>query len=232
MAATASGQPPYQSTDLLSKVLTINVRYLIYSTFAAFIILPIYRFIRRDYLDFLALGPGGTPSTFAGYLRICYLRLFTLKDPLHPPPTTNLERPADGFLRRLPKRLPPRPSVAGIAPHRQINQKPPSHLYHLLRVALYTLVGNNSKLLRSGNSCFEKHGLALFLCLCPQCPDAECHAELLHAGPTHINSTCSDTGEICHLHPSVSQIVPWIYLPKSYKKKLRMPDLTLDLQIA
>ncbi|KAL9593467.1 MAG: hypothetical protein Q9219_007537 [cf. Caloplaca sp. 3 TL-2023] len=202
MAATASGPPLHQATDLLSKFWTVNVRYLAYWTFVIFVVLPAYRYVRRDYHHFLALGPGGTPSNFAGYLRICYLRLFTLKDPLKPPLSAETERPANGFLLRLPKRPQPRPSVAGIAPHRQVDQKPPPRLYHRLRIALYDLVGSNPKLLRSGNSCFEKHGLALFLCLCPQCPDAECHTELLHAGPTHLNNTCQDTGEICHLHPS------------------------------
>ena len=198
------GQTLQLSTDLPPKILSTNIDHLFRSTFAIFVILPICFFIRRDYHAFLALGPGGTPSTFAGYLRICYLRLFTLKDPLQPPPATNLEHPPDGFLRQLPRRQFPRPAVAGIAPHRQTCQKPPARLYQSLRAALYSLVGDNSKLLRSGNSCFEKHGLALFLCLCPKCPDAECHAELLHAGPTHLNATCFDTGEICHLHPSVS----------------------------
>ncbi|KAI4179197.1 MAG: hypothetical protein L6R41_007986 [Letrouitia leprolyta] len=206
MAASVSDQYLYQSPDLLSKALSINLRYLVLSTFVIFVVLPVCRFVHRDYYDFLALGPGGTPSTFAGYLRICYLRFFILKDPLKPPPSTSTESPANGFLLRLPKRPHPRPSVAGIAPHRQTNQKPPAQLYHRLRIALYSLVGGNPKLLRSGNSCFEKHGLALFLCLCPQCPDAECHAELLHAGPTHMNSTCSDTGEVCHLHPSDSSM--------------------------
>ncbi|KAL8964530.1 MAG: hypothetical protein Q9183_004389 [Haloplaca sp. 2 TL-2023] len=154
----------------------------------------------------MALGPGGTPKTIAGYLRISYLRLFTLKDPFSPPPPTAAHRPANGFLLRLPLRPEARPTVAGIAPHRQTNQKPSADIYHLLRISLYALVRVNSRLLRTGNSCFEKHGLALFLCLCPQCPDAECHAELLHSGPTHLNATCQDTGEICHLHPSDSSM--------------------------
>ncbi|KAL8932517.1 MAG: hypothetical protein Q9211_006270 [Gyalolechia sp. 1 TL-2023] len=206
MAASVSDQYHYLSTDLLSKAWSIDLRYLVLSALVIFVVLPVCRFVHRDYHAFLALGPGGTPSTFAGYLRICYLRLFTLDDPLEPPPSTNTERPASGFLLRLPRRLHPRPSVAGIAPHRQTNQKPPAQLYQRLRIALYSLVGENPRLLRTGNSCFEKHSLALFLCLCPQCPDAECHAELLHAGPTHMNATCSNTGEICHLHPSDSSL--------------------------
>lgn len=203
MAAYASEQPFSQWTTTFPLAIS---PYLFYSLLTIFLILGCF-VVLRDYYAFLALGPGGTPSNFLGYLRICYLSLFTLKDPLSPPPPTREERPADGFLLRLPPRQHPRPSVAGIAPHRQTDQKPPAHIYHLLRIALHDLVGNNSKLLRTGNSCFEKHGLALFLCLCPKCPDAECHAQLLHKGPTHLNATCSDSGEICHLHPSVSHFL-------------------------
>ncbi|KAL8805276.1 MAG: hypothetical protein Q9182_002044 [Xanthomendoza sp. 2 TL-2023] len=192
--------------SLFSTVQSLDLSRLLLSTLAISVILPLCRFVHRDYYAFIALGPGGTPSNFFGYLRISYLRLFTLKDPFTPPPPTQTDRPIKGLLVTLPKRPQPRPSVAGIAPHRQTSQKPPAYLYQLLRIALYELVSANSKLLRSGNSCFEKHGLALFLCLCPQCPDVECHTELLHAGPTHMNATCKDTGEICHLHPSDSSM--------------------------
>lgn len=206
MAASGSDVAFLHLRNLFSSLVSLDLRRLLFSTLIISLFLPLCRFVRRDYEDFLALGPGGTPSNFLGYLRISYLRLFTLKDPLTPPPPTQTERPDKGFLQQLPKRPQPRPSVAGIAPHRQTNQKPPAHLYQLLRIALYSLVSDNSKLLRSGNSCFEKHGLALFLCLCPQCPDAECHTELLHSGPTYVNPTCKNTGEICHLHPSDSSM--------------------------
>lgn len=222
MAAYVLSQPRYQWTALFSRPFSVNLAYLLCSTFVLCLIL----IVRQDYHNFLALGPGGTPSTFTGYLRVCYLRLFTLDDPLSPPLPRMEEHPADGFLLRLPPRQYPRPSVAGIAPHRQINQKPPARIYHRLRIALYKLVGDNSKLLRTGNSCFEKHGLGLFLCLCPQCPDAECHTELLHTGPVHLNATCSDTGEICHLHPSVSQFVFSILSPARWiRVESMLPDV-------
>ncbi|KAL8729874.1 MAG: hypothetical protein Q9166_004431 [cf. Caloplaca sp. 2 TL-2023] len=206
MAASASGQGLLDLRSLLSSLPSLDVSQLLFSTIAISVLLPLCHFIHRDYYAFIALGPGGTPSNFRGYLKISYLRFFALKDPYAPPPPTQMERPVNGFLLGLPKRPQPRPSVAGLAPHRQTNQKPPAYLYQMLRIALYSLASTNSKLLRTGNSCFEKHGLALFLCLCPQCPDAQCHTELLHAGPTHMNDTCDDTGEICHLHPSDSSM--------------------------
>ena len=204
MAAVASDHLLHRLTRLISTPAPLNASYLFCSTLAISVLLPFCRFVLKDYHNFLALGPGGTPSTFLGYLRISYLRLFTLKDPLKPPPTTQTETPVNGFLLRLPKRPHPRPAVAGIAPHRQTNQKPPAYIHQLLRESLRSLAAANSQLLRIGNSCFEKHGLALFLSLCPGCPNSQAHVELLHSGPTHLNKTCADTAEICHLHSTVS----------------------------
>ncbi len=42
------------------------------------------RAVYRDYHAFLALGPGGTPPTFLGYLRVSFLRLFALRNPRDP----------------------------------------------------------------------------------------------------------------------------------------------------
>lgn len=203
MAAIASGQPINHVAETLFTPVFSKLSYLLYSTAAISFFLPLCRLIRRDYLNFIALGPGGTPSTFAGYLRISYLRLFTLKDPLVPPLCTRKEYPAQGYLLHLPKRPHPRPTVAGIAPHRQLNQKPPRYIDQKLRDALVSLVKAHPTLLRIGKSCFEKHGLGLFLSLCPTCPDSECHKVLEHKGTTHMNQTCADTAEICHLHATV-----------------------------
>ena len=191
-----------------------NFEYLLYSALVVSIILPAYRFVVRDYHDFLSLGPGGTPSTFAGYLRVSYLRLFTLKDPFTPPTLTPATLPTDGYLLRLPTRAGPRPKVAGIAPHRQLNQKSTPRDHQLLRDALHSLAAIYPSILRKGNSCFEKHGLALFMasCLEPEAPPLISNPSPSHIKaimepfqkPSHLNPTCADTAEICHLHASVS----------------------------
>ena len=202
MTAIALDQPLHLA-HAVSLSISSKISYLLYSTAAISFILPFCRYVRQDYHKFIALGPGGTPSTFVGYLRISYLRLFTLKDPLSPPVCTEQVCPIQGYLLHLPKRSHPRPSVAGIAPHRQLNQKPPRHVDQMLRNALVSLVKTHPTLLRIGKSCFEKHGLGLFLSLCPTCPDSECHKVLQHSGNTHVNQTCADTAEICHLHATV-----------------------------
>ena len=200
MAATAD-HPLHHFTRFLSAADNSNFNYLLYSTVLISVLFPAYRFIASDYQKFLDLGPGGTPSTFAGYLRVSCLRLFAIKNPFIPPSITPTTLPQDSYLVRLPRRPGPRPTVAGIAPQRQTNQKGPPHLHAALSRALHNLAGAYPNLLRKGNSCFEKHGLALFLStrqehLAPTMAP--------HPGLTHVNQTCADTAEICHLHATVS----------------------------
>ena len=191
-----------------------KVGYILYSALIVSVLFPAYRFVVRDYHDFLSLGPGGTPSTFAGYLRVSCLRLFTLKDPFTPPIATPATLPTDGYLLRLPMRRDPRPRVAGIAPHRQLDQRSTPQLHQALRDALHSLAAIYPNLLRKGDSCFEKHGLALFMAsgLLFEAPTVSPHPGSNHINAkfelcsksTHLNPTCADTAEICHLHPSVS----------------------------
>ena len=191
---------PKSFSDILATPAS-KLGHLFYPTILISILLPAYRFILKDYHAFLALGPGGTPSTFAGYLRVTYLRLFTIKDPFQPPSLALPTSPQGSYLSRLPQRSGPRPVTAGIAPHRQLDQKCSPNLHQALRKAFHNLAVGYPSLLREGNSCFEKHGLALFLSPCAQSVSQSATA---HPAPSHLNPTCQDTGEICHLHASVS----------------------------
>lgn len=59
---------------------------------ASLALIPILLFIRNDYRNYLALGPGGTPSTFSGYCRISWFRLWAIRDPFSPPAPSMLDR--------------------------------------------------------------------------------------------------------------------------------------------
>ena len=114
----------------------LALRLSVSSTILAF--LPLAYFIHHDYNSFLSLGPGGTPSTFAGYLKITYLRLYTLSDPfIPPPPPVKPTNPACGYFEHtntvLPTRQGRRPTVEGIAPQRQKDSFPPLDIYLRLR---------------------------------------------------------------------------------------------------
>ncbi len=146
---------------------------------------PLPFVIYNDYENFLSLGPGGTPSTFLGYLKITYLRLFALSDPYTPATHSEKIYPVIGYYQRahswLPERTGPRPKIAGIAPQRQLDQPGCSKMYQMLRTSLENLATKHPNSFRTGTSCFEKKGLALF-------------------ARDPINATCR--GEICHVHHS------------------------------
>ncbi|KAF2094680.1 hypothetical protein NA57DRAFT_60100 [Rhizodiscina lignyota] len=145
--------------------------------------------IHIDFCRFKALGPGGTPSTFPGYVKIKFLSLFAISNPLEPaaiPPSLN---PQSGYLKYISPRIGPRPAVEGIAPHRQTTQRPPIHLFNLWSQMVYDLAQKHPQQLRLGTSCLEKHGPGLFT---------------LSPSPSVIRRTGSRncSGEICHSHPS------------------------------
>ncbi|KAI1823980.1 hypothetical protein F4861DRAFT_539444 [Xylaria intraflava] len=140
-------------------------------------------FVHNDYQNFIKLGPGGTPSTFRGYVKINWLKLWALRDPFKPLPPDKTAQPPAGILQTkpLPYRCGPRPSVVGIAPQRQVNQFGSRESYQALRRILENHGRAHGDEIGVGTSCFEKHGLGLF-------------ARYPH------NNTCQ--GEICHVHNS------------------------------
>ncbi|KAI1488150.1 hypothetical protein F5X96DRAFT_685839 [Biscogniauxia mediterranea] len=138
-------------------------------------------FVHNDYQNYLKLGPGGTPATFAGYLRINWLKLWALRDPLAPLRAGPDTQPASGVLGPLPYRYGPRPRVVGIAPQRQVDQFGSRECYAALRRALEGHARAREPALGLGTSCFEKHGLGLF-------------------ARYPFNDTCQ--GEVCHVHTS------------------------------
>ena len=185
--------------------------YLLCSVLLAPVILPAYRLIRNDYLNFLSLGPGGTPSTFVGYLRVTFLRIFfARKDTYVPPPLGRDEKPAMGYLPDLPQRLGSRPAVAGIAPHRQLTQKGSPEMQLALTTAFTNFESRNEGLISSGVSCFEHHNLALFFSPRPDHIQAPANVSLqmpasqkntrcaLSTSP--LNPTCGHPAEIAHMH--------------------------------
>ncbi|KAF2131761.1 hypothetical protein P153DRAFT_286593 [Dothidotthia symphoricarpi CBS 119687] len=147
------------------------------------LVLPILTafYIYNDYLAFLSLGKGGTPSTPLGYLKIKTLSLVSLRDPYRPLPIPPHFRPQKGYLRSLPRRVTRRPLVQGIAPQRQQTQKSSEKLYAQLVARLQSLARDPRNMLMERTSCFEKHSSGLFATL-------------------PITRTCG--GEVCHAHPS------------------------------
>ncbi|KAE9994072.1 hypothetical protein EG327_001470 [Venturia inaequalis] len=153
--------------------------------------------VRSDYDAFCALGPGGTPSNFQGYLRIKFLGLFALTDPYTPSPIpTTINRTP--YLSKLSRREGGRPIVRGIAPHRQLNQKISSNLFEVLTARISELGVTNGGL-RNGTSCLEKHGPGLFA-QTPVNRTRHCAEEIMHAHP-------SDGSMHLTMHPADAALV-------------------------
>ncbi|GAP86125.1 hypothetical protein SAMD00023353_0302580 [Rosellinia necatrix] len=169
---------------VLSASLIFAIQFLQPATVAALIgLATAVLFVQNDYRNFLNLGPGGTPSTVGGYIRINWLKLWALRDPFDPLPADQAVQPASGVLqaRPLPYRCGPRPRVVGIAPQRQVDQFGSRECYLALRRILEAHGHAHAEEMGIGTSCFEKHGLGLF-------------------ARYPVNNTCQ--GEICHVHNS------------------------------
>jgi hypothetical protein len=140
-------------------------------------------YIHYDYKAFLSLGPGGTPATPLGYLKIKLLSLICLRDPLQPLPIPPHFRPQQGYFTdpALPTRKGCRPFVQGVAPQRQQTQKSCGTIYAALVARLRALADDPRNRLLERTSCFEKNSSGLFTSI-------------------PITRTCG--GEICHAHPS------------------------------
>ncbi|KAH3979845.1 hypothetical protein HBI62_044400 [Parastagonospora nodorum] len=171
---------PYHTTTAIMSEQTMHLL-----TTALTLLLPplLALYIHNDYKAFLSLGPGGTPATPLGYLKIKLLSLVCLRDPLRPMPIPAHFRPQTGYFTStaLPTRKGPRPQVRGIAPQRQKTQESPAAVYTQLVERLSALAADPRNKLVERTSCFEKNSSGLF-------------------ASVPITRTCG--GEICHAHPS------------------------------
>lgn len=128
-----------------------------------------YLWYRRGWLAFNDLGKGGTPQTFWWWIRLMILSFFRLGGPLsfgsifEAPVVPEDLRPTGGYLTSLPERVGPRPSVPGIAPQRQYNQRAPKgtfstlgHLFEHLAAEHPQLKGKDSYLEGSISALFAR----------------------------------------------------------------------------
>lgn len=175
--------------------------------------------IRRDYLNFLSLGPGGPPYNYRGYIEILWFRVWALRDQFQLCSADATCSPNCGILTRepLPSRTGPRPQIAGIAPQRQLDQR--CLIYSgALREVMEKLSSENPRMVCSGRSKLERHGLALF--------SLNNYLHEYHGEVAHIHET--DGSMHVHLNPGdVNEVITkgWGQRhPLAMKHKfLRMP---------
>lgn len=144
--------------------------------------------VYRDYQKWLALGPGGLPYDFGGWLQTTQMRLRKI-DPLDTSLLADLPgAPEDAqCLADLPAREGPRPEI-GVhpVPHRQLNQLPGQAMKEQIEALFDLVVARESQRVEYQLSYFEKRNRAVTLL------DQT-------AGP--VDALLSH-GEIAHVHPS------------------------------
>ena len=143
---------------------------------------------RRDYRSWLALGAGGLPSNWWGWLQTTRWRMMK-RDPFSIAPfLPGVGQPgAAARLAGLPKRRGSRPRVAPHpVPHRQVSETAPEPVRRRLQALFEAKAGAEHGILTYAKSYFEKHNDAVTL----RDPDRG-----------HPDARASH-GEIGHVHPS------------------------------
>ena len=123
--------------------------------------------VAADYSRWLALGPGGLPYNFYGYLKQNLIRPLGYSDlysvlPYH---ALKSSKPLESrrFLPDLPHRQAPRPLVPNFAgPSRQATQAAPRSLIEASISAVKTVAVDNAAITHYGDSIVEWGGPALF----------------------------------------------------------------------
>ncbi|KAK5167994.1 uncharacterized protein LTR77_006561 [Saxophila tyrrhenica] len=198
MADMALDLPTPSTFTQISPVLTFTILL----TF-----LPLSLRLYLDYLAYLALGPGGTPASLQGFLKVKLLGLFALRDPYSPRDRTQ----HGGYLhigsKGLRKRRGPRPVVKGIAPQRQTTQKAPQAMFQRLASEIERMAAADDTL-SIGTSCFEKHGTGLFLASTSPSRTGDLIAHTTHRCKHEIvHAHASDGSLHLTLHPADSRAV-------------------------
>lgn len=186
------------------------------------------RKIKDDYELFLSLGPGGTPSTPLGYVKVQILKFLIANHDIYTPPKHDPANDKPGAFFQsvfdLPSRKGARPQIAGIAPQRQVSQRSNDTQIAALQACMRALAAENSETVETGRSCFEKQSLALFLKDRPTAHGdghshrapaetnvnfSDLHVALAHsdsagvgADDEPINATCGLPPEVAHMHGS------------------------------
>lgn len=138
-----------------------------------------------DYRRWRALGPGGLPATWRGWLTTTRLRLRT-RDPLALEPLLARLGEAGDHLRLadLPPRAGERPRIAPHpVPHRQLDQRAGEAALAALRAVFERAVSSDTERLVFAQSWFEKRNRAVTARMCG-CADAHAsHGEIAHIHP-------------------------------------------------
>ncbi|KZL72657.1 hypothetical protein CT0861_07431 [Colletotrichum tofieldiae] len=147
----------------------------------------------RDYRAYIALGPGGVPHNFGGWLFVTLgIRPFALSKASA---TWTGDYPDEGAhdeIKDLPQRKGTRAELGGIVPHRQLSQHAPERMREYIQNLFANAAAQNLNLLESKLSLYERNNQALFV-----------SPEVL-ASSTPPTTSHTARGEIGHHHGDLS----------------------------
>ncbi|EFQ25170.1 hypothetical protein CGRA01v4_06489 [Colletotrichum graminicola] len=147
----------------------------------------------RDYRAYIALGPGGVPHNFAGWLAVTLvIRPFALSKAYV---TWTGDYPNEGAhdeVESLPSRKGDRAELGGIVPHRQLTQHAPERMREYIDNLFANAVAQNPALVESKTSLYERNNPALFVC------------PAVLASPTPPATARTSRGEMGHHHGDLS----------------------------
>ena len=132
----------------MEDVLSIHAIKTILLFVAIAVTLPLMLNFFQQYLAYLALGPGGTPATVLGFLKVKVLGLFAVSNPYLPATLPTKSGCKSGYLKEngLQARTGERPEVRGIAPQRQVTQKVTKAIFDRLAANIELVASRNENL--------------------------------------------------------------------------------------
>ncbi|KAK8021964.1 hypothetical protein PG993_012731 [Apiospora rasikravindrae] len=164
--------------------------YFLLPVLGLWLLYRVYRFLSDGYEAYLDLGRGGTPSTFKGWTRTVFLKWCACLDVLQPPRVPPFLDPYRGRLFNLPERTGTRPTMKGVAPQRQSDQKASPSTFYRLSNMLAAEAQTHPDRLNINTSFLEGHLHALRRVI----PEGQ------PLGREDKNGTWEFGGEIAHPH--------------------------------
>ncbi|CRK12588.1 hypothetical protein BN1708_010574 [Verticillium longisporum] len=118
----------------------------------------------KDYNAYIALGPGGPPNNFFGWVIVnIAIRPFCSTKARAIFTDDYSKHGAHKDIESLPRRRGPRASVAGLVPHRQVTQRAPETMRRPVSSLFQNAASKNPGILEKRISSYERHHDALFV---------------------------------------------------------------------
>ncbi|TDZ18978.1 hypothetical protein Cob_v008128 [Colletotrichum orbiculare MAFF 240422] len=177
----------------LQSALAPLTRRPIQTSLAAILTTTVLTWSYLDYRAYIALGPGGVPHNWFGWLAVTlFIRPFALSKSSA---TYTGDYPSEGGheeMKNLPERKGERAEIGGIVPHRQLSQHAPEHMRESIQNLFANIVTANPATLESKRSLYERHNPALFV------------SPSLLSSPAAPSTAKTARGEIGHHHGDMS----------------------------